>query len=1155
MRIKHFVLRNLLHFWRTNLAVLAGVATTVGVLAGALLVGDSVRASLRDLSAMRLGKTAFVLTSENFFPATLADRMEKGSAGKRLAAPMIVLDGIATHEKSQRRASNVQVYGVDERFWKFHARSNQAPARREVLMSPALAAEFGAEAGDAILVRVQKHSASPIESLHGRKDDLGRTVRLNLKAILPPAELGEFSIRPNQGEVRAVFVPMERLQADLAQQGKVNTVLLGEGAEGTAEPAALARQVFTLEDLGLRIRVLEAQKTLQLDSDRILLDDYITETGRAVAKDKKLESSGLVTYLANSIRIGDKEIPYSLVTGLEPASPYLRGSGEAQPGAKPIWLNDWAMRDLGAQTGQKAKLDYYVWKEGGLLVTESAEFEVRGAVPLAPVNADHALSPEFPGIADSPSLSDWDPPFPVDLKRVRPRDEDYWEKYRTTPKAFLHLADGQQLWGTRFGRLTAMRFALPPPPPVSAPAKAVKTARPTKTAAGTASSAAEASPPKPRTPQQVADEFAAALREQLDPARAGFILHAARREGAEASQGAVNFGEYFVYFSFFLVVSGMLLTGLFFKLGVEQRVREVGLLRAVGFPPKRIRNVFLAEGALLACIGSVLGLAAAMGYGALMMYGLRRWWVGAVGTTFLQLHVEPLSLLLGAVGGIAAALLAIWFALRGLNLTSPRDLMAGVMETAHTEAQSAAIRRLRLLAFGFAALGALLLIAGLAGGIEQVPAFFGCGASLLLGLIFFQWAWLAGSHSGALAGQGMAAFSKLGLRNAAWRPGRSLLCVVLIASSTFILVAVDAFRRRGEGESMHPKSGTGGFALMAETLLPIPYDPNLREGQQNLSLSDPALKALEGVKFLSFRVRPGDDASCLNLYQPKDPRVMAAPASLIAAGRFGFAGSLAQSPQEMENPWLLLEKDSGDGTVPAIVDANSLTYILKRKLGDEFVIEKAIDPATGKPVRFRIVAALADSIFQSEFIVSEKNFTRVFPYEPGFRFFLLDAPAEKTARATAELEENLKDFGFDVQSTGDRLAVFHRVENTYISTFQTLGGLGLLLGTVGLAAVLLRNVLERRRELALLRAVGYRTSDLNRIVLAENVLLLVCGLGTGVASALLAIAPAITARGGAPVGGSLAVLLLAVLASGLAASLLAVLAVRRSPLLAALRSE
>ena len=63
-----------------------------------------------------------------------------------------------------------------------------------------------------------------------------------------------------------------------------------------------------------------------------------------------------------------------------------------------------------------------------------------------------------------------------------------------------------------------------------------------------------------------------------------------RGEALTASRGATDFGEYFVYFSFFLVVSALLLAALFFKLGIEQRVREVGLLRAVGFRVADVRR-------------------------------------------------------------------------------------------------------------------------------------------------------------------------------------------------------------------------------------------------------------------------------------------------------------------------------------------------------------------------------------------------------------------------------------------------------------------------------------------------------------------------------------------------------------------------------------
>src|SRR5271154_907171 len=113
MTLTTLTLRNLRYFWRTNFAVILGVATAVAVLSGALLVGDSVRASLLDLALDRLGKTEGVVTSGQFFREELARDVGQ-------SAPIIALQGIVTHEKDGRRAANVAVYGVDDRFWAFH---------------------------------------------------------------------------------------------------------------------------------------------------------------------------------------------------------------------------------------------------------------------------------------------------------------------------------------------------------------------------------------------------------------------------------------------------------------------------------------------------------------------------------------------------------------------------------------------------------------------------------------------------------------------------------------------------------------------------------------------------------------------------------------------------------------------------------------------------------------------------------------------------------------------------------------------------------------------------------------------------------------------------------------------------------------------------
>ena len=165
------VRRSLVYYWRTNLAVILGVATAVAVLSGALLVGDSVRASLRDLVLSRLGKTQAVVTSAQFFREQLA-------AEAPGAAPLMVMQGVVTHEKDGRREYKVAVYGVDDRFFKFNGYAQPAPSGNDAMLSPALARDLGAQAGDSILLRVEKPSAIPRESLQGRKEDSGRTLRL-----------------------------------------------------------------------------------------------------------------------------------------------------------------------------------------------------------------------------------------------------------------------------------------------------------------------------------------------------------------------------------------------------------------------------------------------------------------------------------------------------------------------------------------------------------------------------------------------------------------------------------------------------------------------------------------------------------------------------------------------------------------------------------------------------------------------------------------------------------------------------------------------------------------------------------------------------------------------------------------------------------------
>ncbi len=166
--------------------------------------------------------------------------------------------------------------------------------------------------------------------------------------------------------------------------------------------------------------------------------------------------------------------------------------------------------------------------------------------------------------------------------------------------------------------------------------------------------------------------------------------------------------------------------------------------------------------------------------------------------------------------------------------------------------------------------------------------------------------------------------------------------------------------------------------------MPIVHDIRTAEGRESLGLSLPA-----GVTISPLRLRPGDDTSCLNLYQPKQPRVLGVPASLVAENRFRFARVIDEAGDAgRANPWTLLDTADAAGPIPAIVDQTSLQYVLHASVGEVLTI----DADTSRPIDLRIVASLDDSVLQGEILIGEAAFRRVFPDIAGYRAFLIGIP-------------------------------------------------------------------------------------------------------------------------------------------------------------------
>jgi ABC-type antimicrobial peptide transport system permease subunit len=610
------------------------------------------------------------------------------------------------------------------------------------------------------------------------------------------------------------------------------------------------------------------------------------------------------------------------------------------------------------------------------------------------------------------------------------------------------------------------------------------------------------------------------LLDELEPEKLGFQTIALRDESQRAlSQGPARmFSWLFLGFSLFLVSAALLLIVLLVRLQLLERAPEIGLLSAIGYSPRLVSMLLSTEFGAVIILGCLLGIPAAFAYAWGLLTWIEKRWPGPgiavadVTAASFWRSVPVTSALLGFVASVLSAGLALLWAMRDLRGQSSRTLLLGRFQTEIAIATSSHLSKLTL---GFLAIMSLAGLVCLGLALISPPQdgpiwfFLSGGVWLIVGLAILSitiqrvrpdvskrswWLWLS-------------------IRFIARQPRRNTLTITLLALSTFTVTAVEVFYKSPQRDPFVKASGTGGFPLLAESDIPLPIIPSNHLDDWRPLLPDESSERLERlvkefqhwrVRLYGLAVRPGDDVSCLNLYQPRQPRLLGVPTVLIQRDGFMFRELLENRHAKHKNPWTALTQPDTSG-VPMFADAQTAEWVLHLHLGQTipYPTEQASE------MKLRLIGLLSDSIFQNALLISEVNFRRYFPAHAGYSQFLIetapDAPLEQIARQLESLLGNK--YGFSVRPTLEVLAEYHQVENLYLQTFQMLGALGLVLGTSGLAVVLLRNIYERRTELALLQALGYTPRMLAWVVLIENGLLVILGLGTGTLAAAISISP------------------------------------------------
>ena len=601
---------------RSNLRFYASshLGTLLGVtVAGAILVGAL---ALGDCVRESLRDLALARIGRTTFVLGSGDRFFRSALADEMpqAAAVLQLPGTAATPDDAARANHVQILGVDQHFWELS--QSELPLEippESVALNTALAQQLRVKAGDTIILRVQKPSLLSQEAPISPREDVATGLRLTVSKVVTDAQFGRFGLQANQASPLNAFLPLSWLQTKVDQPGRAN-LLLTSGSKPDL------RQHWTLADAGLEWRDVPGGS--ELISGRVFIDPEIVA---AAGSGHEL----VLTYFVNELHYGEKSTPYSMVTAA--GAPLL----PADMHDNEIIVNSWLADDLQAKAGEELQLTYFVLGGTHGLDLKTNGFRIRDVVPMEGPTADRTLMPDFPGIAKAEKTENWDAGFAIDMQKIRPKDEAYWKQYRGTPKAFVTLAAGQLMWSNRFGGVTSIRF------------------------------------PAGVSRQEVERQMLA----KLDPAAIGLTLTSVREQALAASSQSEDFGQLFIGFSFFLVVAALILLALLFHFGLERRATEIGVLLAVGWRPAQVRRLLLLEGAAIAAIGGVLGVAGGIFYAKAILFGLVTLWSAAVAESPLHFHVTAQTLATGGVSGIFISVLVIWFAVRNQAKRPARELL------------------------------------------------------------------------------------------------------------------------------------------------------------------------------------------------------------------------------------------------------------------------------------------------------------------------------------------------------------------------------------------------------------------------------------------------------------------------------------------------
>jgi len=1062
------------------------IALLSAVITGSLMTGSSVRASLRKSSSERLGNTGIMISSGvRYFDVSLAERMK--NSAKINCTGILEIKGYSQSMISQKGAFNTHIYAVNHDFFSFHGHDSIRIKPGEIAVNKKLANYLGLRPGDELIIRFKEISDIPSDAPFAPAKGTGKSVVMKVGTILEPYIIGNFSLSISQIMPMNIFMNLSDLEDTYGNTKKINRLLIENKNDLSANDIYTdLKHELKLSDIGLKLRNIKNTGEIELTSERVFIDEILNKE-----IEKLLPSSApVLTYLGNRLKTDSRSTPYSFISAL-PSSLYPTIAQD-----NGIIINTWLAEDLQVTKGDTIKVFWYSPDSLNKLIENSNKFIVKGIVDMKGIWSDSLLMPDFPGISGSESCSDWDAGVPIKMDDIRRKDEDYWKKYRGTPKAFVNYEKGKELWGNNFGPATALRF------------------------------------PATVSEKEIMDK----LNGSIEPGKAGFSVIDLSNESVKAANESVDFGTLFLSLGFFLLLASLVLLSFAVSSYFDSKRGHIDTFFALGFQTRWIEKLLFLESGIIGLTGCFIGAFAGYLVNILITGGLNSVWQGAVQTDAISSSFSMAPIITGFISTLLISIIFMQVKIKGYFKKLNR-------KEKETHKKASANRN-----FIFLITSIIITISFYALSIiikdQELMLSFTAGTVLLITLILSWRQYFIGTS--ALNFENKKLKKNLSRPYYSFYPSHAITPILFIAAGIFAVFITGANRMNFNEAHLKRSGGTGGYLVWCETTIPVKEDLNTISGKNTSGLDSEQLK---GMSFVQMKRSSGDDASCLNLNHVTAPPLLGVNvADFITKGSFSFAKNI--SGENIDNPWQFLNVTSNNNTIYGIADQTVLEWGLKIKPGDTLILRAE----NGQKLNIIIAAGLKSSVFQGYVLIGMRNFIKYYPSVSGSSVLLVDGDQKLKGVYKSALNERLENSGINVELTTDRLASFYEVTNTYLSVFGVFGALGMITGIAGLGFVLLRNYNHRKREFALMLATGFSVKRIRRMILSEQMLILFAGITSGVISAIVATLPSLTNSPDIP-WFYLFIMVLAIIITGLITLILSVRSITIDSLTASLKKE